>query len=471
MTVTSSAARPGNGALPGEIRVSRSGRPLKIAFVYSRLPLPMRRADQMTVAHLLAFLAARGHTIDFWTLDHGEPITDAQRAWLARQCRNVGLFRQWPWRIAWGVLRSLTTGRPLQCGWFANAAQRRAVRRALGQNDYDVAYVYLIRSAEILRGQSTPAAGRGRRPVTYLAMQVSQALNTRRIVDHSKRLSDRLVYRLEHLLTGRYEARVWKDFTRVVLIGPKDVEEVQTVCRHYSREVIDNYVYGPHGVDVQRFAPRGEDVVEPETVIFSGVLRTNTNIDAIRWFVHEIWPGVRRRRPDARLLVVGREPATDVVRLGRQPGVEVVGEVPEIGAWIARAAVCVNPMRACAGQQNKLLEYLAMGKAVVATSYANEGIEATPGRDLVVADDPEAFAEQVATLLRDRRRRIELGAAARRFIVDNWSWEALFLKLESSFYDALNERTAGVAKPDAAKPPAARNDDCPKAVASNWMLL
>ena len=111
MTVPSSAARPGNGALPGEIRVSRSGRPLKIAFVYSRLPLPMRRADQMTVAHLLAFLAARGHTIDFWTLDHGEPITDAQRAWLARQCRNVGLFRQWPWRIAWGVLRSLTTGR------------------------------------------------------------------------------------------------------------------------------------------------------------------------------------------------------------------------------------------------------------------------------------------------------------------------------------------------------------------------
>ena len=433
-----SSPLPAGNGLPNRMRVAPSERPLKIAFVYSRLPLPMHRADQMTVAHLLAFLAARGHRVDFWTLDHGEPITPEQRAWLSEQCRRVGLIRQRPWHKAAGVLRSLLTARPLQCGWFANGDQTAAVRAALDDGDYDVVYVYLIRSAEVLRG-FRPG---GRRPVSFLAMQVSQALNTRRIIDHSRRLRDHLVYQIEYLLTARYEARIWQSFSRVVLIGPKDVEEVTAMCRQHGRPPIDNFVYGPHGVDTQRFVPQDEALVEPGTVIFSGVLRTNTNIDAIRWFVHEVWPRVRAAEPAARLQVVGREPAGEVIRLGQQAGVEVVGEVPEVGAWLARAAVCVNPMRACAGQQNKLLEYMAMGKAVVATSYANEGIGATHDDHLVIADHPDAFADGVVALLRDHQERARLGAAARRFITGQWSWEALYLKLETSFYEALDGRVA-----------------------------
>lgn len=423
--------------LPGVMDVQRSDRPLTIAIVYSRLPLPMSRADQMTVAHLIAFLARRGHTVDLWTLENGETITAEQRAWLARHCRRVETFEHGMLRRLLGTGRGLLAGLPLQCGWFANARQQAAVRQACAGGDYDLVYSYLIRSAEVVRGI---ASRDDRRPVTYLAMQVSQALNTRRIFEHSERFQDKLIYGLEYLLTRRYEARIWADFTRTVLIGPQDLRAIESLCRDTGRSIIDNYVYGPHGVDLERFAPCDGDQADPATVVFSGYLKTNTNVEAVAWFVNRVWPTVIAARPDARLLVVGRSPAAGVRRLARVRGVEVVGEVPTVRPYLSRATVCINPVRACAGQQNKLLEYMAMAKAIVATSFANEGIGAIDRRDLLLADTPRAFADQVLLLLDDAQRRAALGKAARAFVTANWSWAALFLNLERAFYDTLDGR-------------------------------
>jgi polysaccharide biosynthesis protein PslH len=440
-----------NTVLPGAMEVAPSERPLTIALVYSRLPLPMDRADQMTVAHLIAFLAGRGHTVDLWTLDNGEAITPEQRAWLERHCRRVTIFRHGRLRRLLGAGRGLLAGVPLQCGWFGNPRQTAAVRAACAAGEYDVAYAYLIRSAEVLRALP---GGRDRRLVTFLAMQVSQALNTRRIFQRSTRLRDKLIYGLEYVLTRRYEARVWADFSRVVLIGREDVAAVERLCRKAGRALVDNYVFGPHGVDLRRFVPGAPERVEPATVVFSGVLKTNTNIDAITWFVTRAWPLITAARPAARLLIVGRSPPPAVRRLERSRGVEVVGEVPDVAPFLTRATVCVNPVRACAGQQNKLLEYMAMAKGIVATSFANEGIGAVPGRHFLVADEPQAFADQVVRLLDDPRLRAGLGAAARAFVAADWTWEARFLELEQSLYDALDGR-APLAHPEELPAPSA----------------
>ncbi|MGF1477782.1 MAG: glycosyltransferase [Geminicoccaceae bacterium] len=434
----SASAAPSDEAVPGVMEVEPAARPLKIAILYSRMPLPMDRADQMTVAHLVAFLSARGHKVDLWTLDNGEATSDRQRQWLEAHCHRFQAFPHSLLNRLGGTCLGLLKGLPLQCGWFANAAQREAVRAACEQESYDVVYTYLIRSAEIVRGFLPP---QGPGPVTYLAMQVSQALNTRRIFERSSRWRDKLIYGLEYRLTRRYEARIWEDFSRAVLIGPQDVDEVKEVCRESGRRPIDNFDFGPHGVDLRKFTPRGEDEAEPATAVFSGSLRTNTNIEAITWFVNLVWPSVIRARPDAKLLIVGRSPTAGVRRLERQAGVEVIGEVPEMAPYLGRAAVCVNPVRACAGQQNKLLEYMAMAKAIVATSFANEGIGGAAGRDLEIADDPEAFADLVLKLFEDQDRRKELGAAARAFVAANWSWEALYLQLEASFCDTLDGRS------------------------------
>src|SRR5262249_11966195 len=151
------------------------------------------------------------------------------------------------------------------------------------------------------------------------------------------------------------------------------------------------------------------------------------------WFAAEVWPQVRQGRPDARLYLVGRDPPAPVKALDGRDGITVTGTVDDPADWMARAAVCVAPIPAAAGLQNKLLEYLAMAKAVVATAAANEGIGAVPGRDLHIADDPGPMAEAVLALLADPARAAALGAAGRAFITASWTWEAHFHHLEAAF--------------------------------------
>ena len=186
--------------------------------------------------------------------------------------------------------------------------------------------------------------------------------------------------------------------------------------------------------------PAGTDIAEePFTLVFNGVLRTYTNVHAIVWFAENVWPLVRAGEARAKLLIVGRDPRPEVLALAALDGVTVTGEVPDPADYIARAAVCINPVQVGAGMQNKLIEFMAMRKAVVATTVANEGIRATPGDHLVIADDARSFANSVLALLADPARRDRLAEAARAYILKSWTWEAHFLTLEAAMLDALED--------------------------------
>ena len=421
--------------IPRPMNVGRAQRSMSIAVVCPRFPLPMTRADQMSVAHLLEFLSARGHSVDLYSLTDSVPPSDRQRQWVASRCRDVAVFDQPPWRKVSGAVRALLRGLPLQVGWFDNPRLERLLRRPSRQR-HDVIYGYTLRTGEFVRGLGRQANGRtcendDHRPVTYLAMQVSQSLNTRRIAASAPGSWERLIYRLEHRLTAAYEARIWREFTRTVLIGEADACEIRRVGADRGAPVIDNYILLPHGVDAERFHPYDHASMDPCTLTFSGVLATNTNVGAVLWFVEHVWPKVRAEFPLAKFVVVGRRPRREILVLGERPEITVTGEVPDPADYIGRATVCVNPMQAGAGMQNKLLEYMSMGKAVVATSLANEGIQARPGSEMLIADSADEFAAAVVSLLRDDKRREALGRAARARVIREWSWEGRFLDLES----------------------------------------
>jgi glycosyltransferase involved in cell wall biosynthesis len=319
-------------------------------------------------------------------------------------------------------------GLPLQVGLFQDRAQSAAIRAAADR--FDLLYVYYIRSAESTRGI--------RSPPRVLAMQLSQTLNIERMLAHFRTRRERWLYRLELPRVRAYEARAWQRFTQTVLIGPADLEAVERTCATARQPRIDNAVLIPHGVDISQ-APSDPALQEPETVIFLGVLATNTNVEAVLWFCREVWPLVRRDRPNARFLVLGRRPRAAVLALDGADGVEVVGEVDDPSPYLARAAVAVNPVKAGAGMQNKLLDYAAAGKAIVATSIANEGIGLPPGAAALIADTPADFAAAVLHLMDDRAESLRLGHNARNFVEAGWSWEAWFLRLEATLYE-----TAGI---------------------------
>ena len=425
---------------PGRMKVEKGRRTMRIAIVCPRFPLPMVRADQVSIGHLLAFLYDRGHDVDLYSLYEGIPPSDEQYEWVVDRCREVTVLAQPRWRKVAGAGTALLRGLPLQVGWFENLRLERRFRQSCCERRYDVIYAYTLRSAELARGLGRSAGGREgtrdeRPPVTYLAMQVSQSLNTRRIAQQTRRWHERLIYRLEHRLITAYEARIWRDFTRTVLIGKADLREIQRVCFSRNEAGIDNYLLAPHGVDTDRFRPRVNGAIESCGIVFSGMMAANTNVSAVLWFVESVWPKVRAACPQATFTIVGRQPRREILALGKQPGITVTGEVPDPADYIGRATLCVNPMQAGAGMQNKLLEYMAMAKAVVATPVANEGIGALCDREILIAHDPVGFSAAVVSLLRDPDRRKRLGEAARARVTRDWSWETHFLRLEADMME------------------------------------
>ncbi|MFG1239292.1 glycosyltransferase [Xanthobacter autotrophicus DSM 597] len=426
--------------LPKVMDVAAASRPLKIAVVYSRIPLPMRHADQLTVAHLLSFLKARGHAVDLYTIEAGGQAEKAHHDWLEAHCRRVKLYPHSKAHIARGMAK-LLQGAPVQVGLFSHADQIADLRQAAREEDYDIIYTYYFRSAEATRGLNQVVNAKGKRNTTFLALQLSQALNTERIAANAPNLALKLFYQMESRLVADYESRIWRDFTKSVLIGPKDVEAITKVCQRLGRPPISNWVYGAHGTDVQRFGPRQDVVPREDHLVFSGVMRTPTNVQAVQWFARHVWPQVKAARPGVTLDIVGREPSGEVRELERLEGVRVTGSVPDTAVNIAEAAVCINPMQAGGGMQNKLLEYLGCAKAVVATSVANEGIGGVSGRHLIVADSPSDFANAVISLLESPDHREGLGKAGREFVLENWTWESHFLKLEADFYRAIDGQT------------------------------
>jgi glycosyltransferase involved in cell wall biosynthesis len=146
------------------------------------------------------------------------------------------------------------------------------------------------------------------------------------------------------------------------------------------------------------------------------------NIDAVSYFARSVFPMIRAKMPDAEFRVIGSAPPPRIRHLERIPGIQVTGHVPDVRTYVMDAAVSVAPLRIARGTQNKILESMAMGIPVVATSEAAKGIQATPGRDLLVGDDADAFAKHVLSLLQNVRLREELSRAGIRQVKNAHLW-------------------------------------------------
>ncbi|HTQ96823.1 MAG TPA: glycosyltransferase family 4 protein [Candidatus Acidoferrum sp.] len=182
----------------------------------------------------------------------------------------------------------------------------------------------------------------------------------------------------------------------------------------------------PTGVDVDYFRPSPELEETPNSLVFSGAMDWMPNEDGILYFVHEILPLIWRDIPEISLCVVGRDPSRKLRDLAASlPSIQVTGRVEDIRPFVQRGAVYVVPLRIGGGTRLKIFEAMAMGKAVVSTTIGAEGLPLNPGMDVVIADQPQEFADATVALLKDPSRRLQMGRAARALVETQFSWESV----------------------------------------------
>lgn len=225
----------------------------------------------------------------------------------------------------------------------------------------------------------------------------------------------------------RYEAEVCSQLDKVVAVSQADAQALQHLVPGLEPSVV------PNGVDSTYYSPADTEKESDTAIVFTGKMDFRPNVDAVLWFAERVLPLVRQEVPEVHFKVVGRNPHRRLQPLKGTPAITLTGYVEDTRPYIAEAGVYVVPLRVGGGTRLKVLEAMSMGKAIVCTSLGCEGIDATRDRDLVIADEPTSFAERVVHLIRDRRRRRELGLAARRLVEARHDWRHIVPLLEQVY--------------------------------------
>jgi len=180
---------------------------------------------------------------------------------------------------------------------------------------------------------------------------------------------------------------------------------------------------------------------EPKTLLFAGAMHRDVNVESVLYFYEKIWPCIRQEIPDAKFYIVGNKPDQRVLALAKKDkDVVVTGFVEKLEPYYLRASVFVSPLFIGGGIIAKNLQAMAIGLPVVTTSIGNEGIEAVPDRDILIADDPDAFAEKVLFLLRDTQKWEEIAQNGRMFVLKNFGLKSVIKKIEDSYRVLLSIR-------------------------------
>lgn len=393
---------------------------MKILIVTARFPQALGKGDSLTVYHLIKFLAPR-HEIYlacFYSDDRQlEGLPE-----LEQMCREVRCVKVRKAKSLFNMGVNLFFGsEPMQDAYYRYEEMRKMVNELIADHKPDIAYGQLFRIAPYLAGNKDVK--------TVLAMQISYTLHYRRLLEKVKNPVQKLFYGLEYRRVRRYEPAIMREFDSCLLISKYDKESLA------GHTEIKNVFYCPHGIDVDYFTPSGK-IEKEDIILFCGIMEFMTNVDAITYFHREIYPLIKKKLPHVRLCIAGRNPTKAVMKIAeKDSSVTVTGFVKDIRPLYEKAKVGIDPLRIGAGLQNKLLVGMCMGQPMVSTTIANEGIAGIPGKHLLIADEPQEFADAVVDLFTDRAKAEKIAREAREYVERKWTWEYHFEILERHLID------------------------------------
>jgi polysaccharide biosynthesis protein PslH len=221
----------------------------------------------------------------------------------------------------------------------------------------------------------------------------------------------------------RFEDEAFGRVQGVIAVSSLEADDIRKISKSCQVGVVDN------GVDLTYFNA-SDTTVDSRTAVFTGSMDWRPNQDAAIYFCREIFPLIKNMIPNFAVTFVGRNPPQDVIDLQRIAGVSITGTVDDVRPYIEKSGVYIVPLRIGGGSRLKILEALAMRRAVVSTTIGAEGLEIRDNEHLLIADSPQKFADQVVRLISNAPLRTRLGKAGREAVEKSYGWDALADRLE-----------------------------------------
>lgn len=392
---------------------------MRLLFLAHRIPYPPNKGEKIRSFNILRHLAAR-HEVHLAALVD-DPADAATGSGLRPMVNELLVERiDVPWRKH-ASLSALLDGNPVTLRYFYSPRLQARIDDLLDRIPVDAVFCSSSPMAEFVFRSRHAAALQVR---SYMDLIDVDSRKWEQIASRSP-LWSAWLYKREARLLSSYERRLASQFRHLLVVS-----EEERKC--FPGAPPANLHVVANGVDLEHFFPDFSPAtpIPGPAVVFTGVMDYWPNIDGIKWFVDNIWRLVLKAEPAARLYIVGSRPTREILRLASVPGVTITGHVRDVRDYVGCARVCIAPLRLARGVQNKVLEAMAMGRPIVVTPEASEGIQAENGRDFLVAAGETAFAEAVVRLLRDAELARTMGNSARRSMETGYQWSSNLGRLD-----------------------------------------
>jgi sugar transferase (PEP-CTERM/EpsH1 system associated) len=385
---------------------------MKVLMLAHRIPYPPRTGDKVRAYRIARHLAQKHELTLAFLVD--EPRPEQNLSALQKKIPDLVYSKISRTRKRLFALLSLVSGGSATLSYFKSPDFGAQVDDRLAMDRFDLVYVSSSSMA-----QYVTCFRQGPIIMDFVDVDSDKWLQYGARLPRHKAW----VYRLEGMRLQQFELAAARQASHCVVATSQEEALLHSFAPWAQTSVVEN------GVDLDYFTPSGEPSHDP-TIVFTGAMDYFPNIDAVLYFSKAILPRIQAQVPEARFVIVGKNPVTSVRRLASLKGVEVTGEVPDVRPFSRQASVVVAPLRVARGIQNKVLEAMAMGLPVVASPKAHEGLDARPGRHLFVEDDPGRSADLVVNLLNSPLLRAAVGRAARSFVESRHCWGDSMAKLD-----------------------------------------
>lgn len=403
---------------------------MRIAYIVPYVPNLIRTRPY----NLINQLASLGHEVTVFTLGSGQQDLIDARA-LKGHGRDVHYYAQPVWRSLLNSAAAVPSRKPLQSvySWQRDMALQIAQRAS--QNQFDILHVEHLRGSRYgsflkSRFPSLPVVWDSVDCISHLFQQAAK---------QSRSFFGKFMTRFELSRTRKAEGDLACRFDHVLVTSPSDRNALLGLVP-LGKSPSEISVL-PNGVDLEYFHPSAEFQRDPETIIFSGKMSYHANISMAKYLVEEIMPRIWKIRPAARLYIVGKDPAPAINKMTQNPLITVTGTVDDIRPFLWRATVSVVPLLYGAGIQNKILEAMATGIPVVTTCQALSALQAQPGKDLFVSDDPDGFSQAVLQLIANRDLQQKTGDAGVIYVRTFHSWDSIASQLVNIYQQILDSNS------------------------------
>jgi sugar transferase (PEP-CTERM/EpsH1 system associated) len=395
-----------------------------VLFLCHRIPFPPNKGDKITTYNLVKYLAARYRVVIGCFIDDEHDrqyIADVEA--MSEELFTVDICGKSSLQSG---LQSLIAGKPVSTHHYKNQAMQNWVDDVISRRKIDRLIAYSGGTAQFIEHEKYANKKR------ILDMADVDSDKWRQYAEN-KPFYSAWIYSREQRLIEAYEQKILREFNAVTLITDEERDHFRNIS---PAALNDKIVTLGNGVDTDYFDPEAEfDYTDsPEknhqVICFTGAMDYWANVDAVVWFVENIWPEIRSANPGVFFYIVGGKPTEKVKALEAADGVVVTGRVVDVRPYVSQSLLCVAPLRIARGVQNKVLEAMSMAKPVVMTSMGQEGIALPAEQNPLVEDDIKKQVTLIKSLINKSDALATIGAENRAWIIKHYGWDGALALLD-----------------------------------------